>query len=297
MNNYKFKIRDREEFTRVIDVLDAFYPDIKHERGLRYDICNTKYLYVTDGVVSAGFNTHAFMDSPNTLVELNSLFTMPANLNTEEVYPKLEQKDFAVTGTVSPPTQLNDLMIDIETIGTKPGYVILSIGAVFFDLATGKSGDAFHEIINLESSVDKGFKIDPKTLLWWAKQDKGAYLEALGLDKADPITSTVQNAIYNFKSWIERYSNEKKNLQVWGNSARFDLGMLQVYFDSVGSDLPWFHYNERDVRTLVMFAPHIKDKFVTDKNGDSLTKHKPIDDCVNQIGYCSEIFSKIKVHE
>jgi hypothetical protein len=43
-----------------------------------------------------------------------------------------------------------------------------------------------------------------------------------------------------------------------------------------------------DVRTLVAFAPQIKEHYPF-----TGTVHNPIDDCKNQIGYCSAIWQKI----
>jgi len=284
MNNYKFRIRDEAEYNRVIGVLQGFYPEVKQERDLRYDICNTKYLYLTNGVISTGFNMHAFKTSDNILIDLDNLFTMPANLNTKEVEPE--------EGVKAGIPQLNEIMIDIETLGTKPGYVILSIGAVFFDMKTGLTGDTFYKTLSLESSMQAGFKIDPKTLLWWSEQDKGAYHEALAIGVTD-MDFNYDTTIRSFREWIENTAFDISRLQVWGNSARFDLGMLETYFNSVGTDVPWMFFNERDVRTLVSFAPEVKNSFVFDEDGNSITSHKAIGDCMNQIKYCSAIFNKL----
>ena len=68
----------------------------------------------------------------------------------------------------------NDVMIDIETLGTDPGSVILSIGAVEFDLKTGKTGEEFYQWIDLESSSNKGFSVSAGTIKWWMMQNKKA---------------------------------------------------------------------------------------------------------------------------
>ncbi|POO54357.1 hypothetical protein CPJ18_02345 [Agrobacterium rosae] len=60
-----------------------------------------------------------------------------------------------------------DLMIDIETLGTAPGSVILSVGAVTFNAETGEFGEGFYAAVEPQSAVDMGLTIDVSTLKWW----------------------------------------------------------------------------------------------------------------------------------
>lgn len=175
-------------------------------------------------------------------------------------------------------------MIDIETFGTKSNSVIVSIGAVVFDLESGKTGSLFHMDISASDCVKNGLKIDSDTFIWWLKQPK----EAQRKITEDKNRKSLKIALLNLGRFI--YDNCPPDIQVWGNSARFDLGLIENAFDVIGFKLPWNHYNERDVRTLVSFAPEIK-------NNMPFTgiKHYAIDDCKHQIKYCSEIYKqKIK---
>lgn len=164
-------------------------------------------------------------------------------------------------------------MVDIETLGTKSNSVILSIAAVNFSMETGKIGEKFFRSIDIQSCLDLGLKIDGKTLEWWFSQSKEAQAKLF----ENPINLPM--ALENFWAWYK--NNKLDGVKVWGNGARFDLGLLADAHEKCGRILPWKHGEERDVRTLAGLRPHIKETAVF--NG---VKHNPIDDCIHQINYC-----------
>ena len=45
------------------------------------------------------------------------------------------------------------LMLDLETMGTKSNSAIISIGAVEFDILTGKTGREFYRNVSLQSCI------------------------------------------------------------------------------------------------------------------------------------------------
>ena len=99
-------------------------------------------------------------------------------------------------------------------------------------------------------------------------------------------TLPLAKVLQDFECFIKWF--DYSSLQVWGNSARFDLGILENAYSKFNVNIPWNHWNERDVRTLVAFAPEIKKNMVFEG-----VKHNPIDDCKHQIKYCCEIFKKL----
>ena len=52
------------------------------------------------------------------------------------------------------------VMIDIETLGSKPGSVIVAIAAVRFDLDTGNVKKSYVSHVDPDSCVKKGLKIE-----------------------------------------------------------------------------------------------------------------------------------------
>lgn len=170
-------------------------------------------------------------------------------------------------------------MIDIESWGTDPGSVILSIGAVMFDKETGITGDTFRVDIKPQSCIDAGLSISVDTILWWFKQDKEAIKDMLKCQ--DGIS--INEALIKLSDFIKTYAPD----EVWGNGVRFDLGLLENAYHALGLKAPWPYWAERDVRTLVSFAPEIRNGFF------NASPHTPVNDCIYQIKYCSAIWKHL----
>ena len=131
------------------------------------------------------------------------------------------------------------LMIDLETLGTKPNSAILSIGAVAFD----NSGihDEFYVNVDLATSIQNGFDVDPSTMYWWLSQDKNAG-SVLSKDK-----KPVMVALSMLESFLEKY----KGCEVWANSPSFDLVTLKNHHEKLNFVTNWDFWNERDFRTFL----------------------------------------------
>ena len=128
------------------------------------------------------------------------------------------------------------MMIDLESMGTKPNSAILSIGAVIFD-NNGIHGE-FYVNIDLENSMKLGFDVDPSTIYWWLKQSSAA-----GSVLSKNLTS-ANEAIKDFCNFVHTHEAG----EVWANS---DCVMLKSYFDKLGYDAPWKFWIERDFRTFL----------------------------------------------
>lgn len=178
---------------------------------------------------------------------------------------------------------LDNVMIDIETLGTKSNSIILSIAAVQFDIETAETGNEFYVNIDPESCARIGLGVDEGTVKWWKNQSKEAK-DALLKDRQYLIV-----AFRYFINYLEDLEYPITELKLWGNSARFDLGLVENAMNAIGYSTPWKYWNERDVRTLVSFAPEIKKNFPR-----AGIAHNAIDDCKFQIAYCSAIWNKLK---
>lgn len=177
------------------------------------------------------------------------------------------------------------LMIDLEGLGRKPGAIITEIAAVPFNWNNKNidAKDSFYRKISVESSLKAGLTVQANTLQWWSTQDL-----ALIQNQFDPKGAIpLGQALFEFKVYLD--SLHPSQLKVWGNSNRFDLGLLDAAYNAIGREIPWYFRHERDVRTLVDFYPEIKQNHIWKG-----TLHNPIDDCLNQIDYCVEIRSRLK---
>jgi len=179
------------------------------------------------------------------------------------------------------PKQLGHVMLDLETMGNGSNSVIVSIGAVEFDINTGELGREFYRKIDLKSCLDKGLKINADTLQWWLMQNEAARRMV-----AEGQGSKIEDALYAFLLFLELLG--AKEVKIWGNSVRFDCGILQDAYTACNYPIPWNFRNEMDVRTLVAFAPEVKANFPSVG-----ILHDPIADCKFQIGYCTAIWQKL----
>lgn len=171
------------------------------------------------------------------------------------------------------------LMLDIETLGTKSNSAIISIGAVEFDIETGETGETFYRNVSLKSSVDSGLIIDPDTVMWWLGQDLSARKSL-----TEGGVTQLPQALLDFNDFCT------KDYEVWGNSARFDLGIMSNAYEKTFISIPWNFRLERCVRTLVSLNPSIKDNIVFKG-----TAHNALHDCYHQIKYCSETFNSFEI--
>jgi hypothetical protein len=159
-------------------------------------------------------------------------------------------------------------MIDLETLGLHADCVILSIGAIQFDLETGDMDHSFGRCLDIDDQLRRGRTIEGSTLRWWLQQDK-AVLES-NMRAAIPLEQTL----YDFGEWM--YDNDIQ--YVWANGTNFDLGILKHAYNSIPLGLPWDYGSERDYKTLrelLMPAPMLLQR--------DAAKHNALADCRYQI--------------
>lgn len=136
------------------------------------------------------------------------------------------------------------IMLDLETLGRKPGCVILSIGAVAFDPHGQELPeipfDSFHLGVTIKSCYEAGLKIEIETLEWWLTQGE-AVNELSKLPKHGLIT-----ALHKFVTWWTTVKGD----YVWGNSATFDPPIISAAFEAVGVERPWHFAAVRDCSTI-----------------------------------------------
>lgn len=174
-----------------------------------------------------------------------------------------------------------DVMLDLETLGNKSNSAILSVGAVEFNLKTGETGHEFYQVIDLQSCLDLGLTVEASTIYWWLQQSQQAR------DAICHEPKHLSLVVHEFNKWMQDCI-EKVN--IWGNAARFDIGKLEDAYIACGwKKNPWYFRSERDVRTLVAFAPDIKAKLPFESD----FSHHPISDCKHQIKYCCKIWKKM----
>lgn len=164
---------------------------------------------------------------------------------------------------------MKDLMLDIETLGTSYNAVITQMGACYFD-RQGGIGDKFLVNIQIQDCLNQGLVVDAGAIKFWLEQKERSFLiEPLKLSRA-----------------LGLFRNFCKDVKfIWCHST-FDLPIVANAYKIFGEKLPFSYRAIRDIRTLVDLSNHQKPKTVNNT-------HNALEDCIYQVGYCSECFIKL----
>lgn len=141
--------------------------------------------------------------------------------------------------------EYKDFMIDLETLGTRPGDAIISVGGVLFDRETKSIGPGFRANIDIKQVLAAGFGVTGGTLKFWFEQSDEARKQAL--ESPMPMTGVLMG-LAEFLTGGEGGVNEE--VRVWGNGAPFDNVLLREMYQRLGLQEPWSHWNDRCFRTL-----------------------------------------------
>lgn len=165
---------------------------------------------------------------------------------------------------------MKDIMVDIETLGVKPGCVIMSIGAVSFNpKKLGSVGQKkFYANIDPQDSISRGFHTEKGTVEWWKKQSEEAKQHLI--ENRQPIETVVTD----FIDWWRKQKGEK----IWCQGANFDAPLLEAVFEKLELKAPWKFWNVRDTRTIYDMCDF--NPYSIKREG---TYHDALDDCLHQI--------------
>jgi hypothetical protein len=131
------------------------------------------------------------------------------------------------------------VMIDLETLSTYPDAVILSIGAVKFNMSGEISDKCFYAVCSIDSQPERHISAD--TLAWWMGQSPEAK-KVFDSPEKFPL-STVLNDLYIF------FGNAYEG-RVWSNGAAFDIPILTHAYRESFDTTPWKFYNVLCFRTM-----------------------------------------------
>ena len=166
------------------------------------------------------------------------------------------------------PLKHKHIMIDLETLGTVADAVILSIGAVKFDLDSDSiDNEGFYASVSVDSNMEFKRRIQEDTLIWWLKQSHDAQ------QVFHEAKQSLPSALEELSDWIG-----DMNFNVWSNGADFDLPMLSHAYTQIGMETPWKFWNSNCFRTYKKL-PGAKAAVLP----NSGVKHNALDDAVTQV--------------
>lgn len=180
-----------------------------------------------------------------------------------------------------------DVMVDLESLDTADGAVVISLGAVAFNtygadtaaslniLGTGRN---FYIPFNIQEQLDKGRTVDASTLCWWMKQETNARAVF-----QEQTPHSVFSALTAFSNFCEEHSIKR----MWGNGNMFDNVKMRSLFDSFNHDgYPVDFRSDMDLRTYRVAAgsPDIANRIK--RVG---THHNALDDAKYQV-LCAQYY-------
>ena len=177
---------------------------------------------------------------------------------------------------------MNNISIDLETLGTRYDAPIISIGAVYFDPETEDIGTTFYAEVDLADALRHG-TADASSIAWWMQQSESARAVFSGSQKKEPLACVLCN-LYSFAK------NHDVEVRVWGNGATFDITILEHAFARCGLEIPWEFWNIRDMRTAVELA-NLSHAERPVREG---VHHNALDDATHQARVISAAWRKVQ---
>lgn len=178
-----------------------------------------------------------------------------------------------------------NVMVDLETLGTTPGCVILSLAAVPFS----EESDSillrapFYKKIAKESCEEYGLFSEDKTIAWWEIQSAEARKEAFS------GTALLPNVLLQFSDYLNElamlYNIKTTDIRMWGNGASFDIPVLEAAYRACDMAVLWRYSNSLCYRTMKKMFPQVAE---IDFGG---MQHNALFDALHQAEHLRNIFA------
>ena len=138
--------------------------------------------------------------------------------------------------------KFTDLMVDLETLDTKPSAIILQIGWTFFNI----NGDRRHRNWGWHPNIDEqkelGATSSIDTQSWWMENAPEGWKRQVIADRQG-----LSEVFHEMTQVWEGCADE--NTRVWAKGTHFDLPILKKFFPE-----PWGFRNIHDLRTLKLIG-------------------------------------------
>lgn len=164
-------------------------------------------------------------------------------------------------------------MIDIETLGTEPGCVVMSVGAVKFDPYTNNEPhDKKHWKLDIDSQSEKGRIIREDTIEWWAKQDE--HVREAAFSEHDRTELSV--FFKDLNKWCTGVD------KIWCQGPQFDMVILENLYNQFNVHHNWAFWQIMDSRTLFNVMPEDPRRAIQEDLHDALADAYWQATCVQQ---------------
>lgn len=178
-----------------------------------------------------------------------------------------------------------DIIIDIETLGTRPGCPIIEIGAVAMDHCGRFLGNFSRRVLARTTFLDTAhaaaatgaFALSEdyeRTCRWW--HGDPARREVLRAILA-PGAAPVHVGLWQFAEWMgfQVLGHTPETVRVWANGPSFDIAILSHACLSHHVPRPWIYWQERCVRTALEQRGYVRGSLEWAENGP---RHRALND-------------------
>ncbi|KKL76021.1 hypothetical protein LCGC14_2049070 [marine sediment metagenome] len=178
---------------------------------------------------------------------------------------------------------MTDVMIDIETLGGAPRAMIMSIGAVKFEIEALEPYDTFYTNVTLDGQMRE---IHADTVRWWLQQS-GAARESLfvGLELG------LKESLYELAGFVKGAD------RVWANGTTFDLVILSDAYKQLSIPVPWSYSQEMCLRPIRFFGEVLGLSYSSFKADYLGTLHNALDDARLQTIYLLSVLRAVRPGE
>ena len=170
-----------------------------------------------------------------------------------------------------------DIMLDLETLSTRPNAVILTLGAVKFNPFTLEDpGPGLYVRPDVDEQIAQGRDVQDETVNWWMNQAEDVREEALGTDGRISVEDMYRQ--------LNRFLVGANS--IWAQGPLFDFAILENLYRQYGWPTPWQYWQIRDSRTLfgVHGDPRVKGK---------VGLHNALEDCVSQATAVQQVYNRL----
>lgn len=172
---------------------------------------------------------------------------------------------------------MNNAMIDIQTVGTRPTSAIIALSAIKFDFGSDNM-DAFTVNIDPTNWMRLGLTYEKSTIDYWKSVDS-SFKDILFTNRVD-----LESGMDSFLKFL---GDDPKSLNYWSYGTLLGFPIISHNLGIIGKQEPWIVSNVMDSRTVFkVFGVNRKDFQKTTKY------HNPLlDECYNQIKALKECLS------
>jgi len=168
------------------------------------------------------------------------------------------------------------VMLDLETLSTRPDATILTFGACKFSPYNQNDiVDGIYLRIDVDEQIALGRHVDNDTIDWWSRQSSDVYDEA--------FNPNDRVGLEEFASQLNRFIVGCDN--IWAQGPVFDIVILENLYRQIGIPCPWQYWQIRDSRTLLSTLGDTREK-------NKVGLHNALEDAVSQAQAVQHVFKQ-----